>query len=64
MLQRYLKNYRIRNNLTQKEMAERLRTSQGYYCLLETGRKKPGFTMINRISKLLSLEPSVVRNLL
>lgn len=64
MLEKYLKKYRIKNNLTQYDMAVRLNTSQAYYCLLETGRKKPGFTMINRIAKELKLEPSFVRSLL
>ncbi len=64
MLGSYLKKYRLKNNLTQVQMAKRLKTSQSYYCGLETGSKKPGFTMVNRISKELKLDPSFVRNLL
>lgn len=64
MLENYLKKFRIKNNLTQVQMAQKLKTSQTYYCQLETGKKKPGFSMINRIAKLLNLEPSFVRSLL
>ncbi len=64
MLENYLRKYRINNNLTQEQMAKKLSTSQTYYCQLETGRKKPGFTMVNRIAKLLNLEPAFVRSLL
>ena len=64
MLENYLKKFRIKNNLTQVQMAQKLKTSQTYYCQLETGRKKPGFSMINRIARLLNLEPSFVRSLL
>ena len=64
MLDSYLKKYRLKNNLTQKQMAEKLGTSQGYYSYLENGIKKPGINMINRIAKLLRLEPSFVRSLL
>lgn len=64
MLERYLKKYRLNNNLTQAQMAEKLETSQSYYCQLETGRKKPGFKMINRVAKLLKLDPSFIRSLL
>lgn len=64
MLENYLKKYRTNNNLTQAQMAKKLSTSQTYYSQLETGKKKPGFTMVNRIAKLLNLEPSFIRSLL
>lgn len=64
MLDSYLKKYRLKNNLTQSQMAEMLGTSQGYYSYLENGVRKPGINMINRIAKLLNLEPSFVRSLL
>lgn len=64
MLGRYLRNYRIGNNLTQIQMAKKLNTSQGYYSHLETGRMKPGTDMINRIAKLLKQKPSFIRSLL
>lgn len=64
MLEDYLKTYRIKNNLTQKQMAEKLNSSQGYYSHLETGKKKPGMSMINRIAKLLNLKPSSIVKML
>lgn len=64
MLGNYLKNYRLKNNLTQAQMAERLGTSQSYYSGLETGRKKPGFGMVDKISKALNLKSSTIRKML
>lgn len=64
MLGKYLKKYRLDNNMTQKEMADKLNTSQSYYSLIESGSCKPGIEMVRRISKELKLEPSFVRNLL
>ena len=64
MLGKYLKKYRLDNNMTQNELAEKLNTSQSYYSLIESGKCKPGIEMIKRISNELKLEPSFVRNLL
>ena len=64
MLGNYLKKYRLKNNLTQSQMAKKIGTSQSYYSMLETGAKKPGFSMINRLAKTLKLEPAFVRTLL
>jgi len=64
MLGRYLKKYRLSHNLSQKEMAERLGTSQGYYCLIENNKTKPGLQLIKRISELLDKDPSFIRELL
>lgn len=64
MLNEYLKKYRIKNNLSQKQMANLLDTAQGYYSEIETGKKKPGFVMIRKISKVLKVEESFIRTLL
>ena len=64
MLQSYLKKYRLDHNLTQEQMAERLGTSQAYYSMLETGTKTPGISMVNRIAKVLRVEPSFIRSLI
>lgn len=64
MLNDYLKKYRLDNNLTQKQMSERLNTSQAYYSRIESGNKKPGIAMVGRIAKLLGVEPQFVRSLL
>ena len=64
MLEKYLKKHRLNHNLTQSEMAKKLGTSQSYYSQLETGRKKPGFQMVNKIAKVLKVQASVIRELL
>ena len=64
MLGSYLKKYRMKNNLSQTQMADKLKTSQSYYCQLEKGSKTPGFSMVNRISKLLKVDVSFIRELL
>ena len=64
MLKDYLKQYRFKHNLTQKQMAELLGTAQGYYSQIETGDKKPGFTMVRRLAKLLGVSEDFIRSLL
>ena len=64
MLQEYLKQYRVKNNLTQKNMAKLLETAQGYYSEVETGRKKPSFHFIKKLAKVLNVEESFIRSLL
>lgn len=64
MLGQYLKNYRIKHNLTQKEMAKLVGTTQCYYSQIETGAKNPGFNIIKRLSAALKVEESFIRNLL
>jgi transcriptional regulator with XRE-family HTH domain len=64
MLGEYLKKYRLSKNLTQEEMAKLLGMRQCNYSLLENNKLRPGITMVNRIAKLLEVEPSFVRGLL
>ena len=64
MLGEYLKKYRLQKNLTQRQMAELLEMKQCNYSLLENNKLKPGITLINRISKVLEVEPEFVRKLL
>lgn len=64
MLSQYLRQFRIENNLTQSEMAKKLRTAQGYYSQIETGSKKPGFTMVKRLSEVLNVPESFIRRLI
>lgn len=62
MLGEYLKKYRLSKNLTQKEMAKLLGMKQCNYSRLENNKLKIGITMVNRIAKLLNVEPSFVRS--
>lgn len=64
MLGTYLKNYRMTHNLSQSEMADKLKTSQGYYSLLESNKVKPGHNLIRRLCELFNVEPSVIRSML
>lgn len=64
MLGEYLKKYRLSKNLTQEQMAKLLNIRQCSYSLYENNKLKPGITMINRIAKLLEVEPSFIRSLL
>lgn len=64
ILNQYLKNYRLSNNLSQQEMSKKLKTSQTYYSQIETGAKKPGIQFVNRLAKVLKVEPSVIRSML
>lgn len=63
MLQEYLKKYRLKHNLTQKEMAEKLSTTQNYYSQIETGSKRPGHTMICRIADAIGVSVSYISKL-
>ena len=60
MLEKYLKKYRFKNNLSQHQMARRLQTSQTYYCLIETGKKKPGHTMVRRIAETIGVSEAYI----
>ena len=64
MLKDYLKKFRVKHNLTQKQMAEKLDTGQGYYSQIETGDKKPGFLMIRKLSEVLEVSEEFIRSLL
>ena len=64
MLGKYLKDYRLNHNLTQKEMAEKLQTNQSYYSLLENGKVKPGINTMKKITLLLDMDPAIIRRFL
>lgn len=64
MLKQYLKQYRVKHNLTQEQMADKLNSSQSYYSQIESGSKKPGFNMVNKLSDVLDVTPEFIRGLL
>ena len=64
MLKDTLKQWRIKHNKTQEEMAVLLQTNQPYYNRIEAGVMKPGFVMIERIAKLLDVSPEFIRSML
>lgn len=63
MLGEYLKKYRLSKNLKQEEMAKLLGMRQCNYSRLENNKLKIGIVMIDRIAKLLDVEPTFVRKL-
>lgn len=60
VLSEYLKGYRIRHNLTQRDMANNLKTSQSYYSRIESGRAKPGMSMIRNIANYAGVSESYI----
>lgn len=64
MFKEYLKQYRIKHNLSQENMSKLVGCCQSYYSQIETGIRKPGFKMIDKLSKVLNVEPEFIRSLL
>ncbi len=50
-------NVRITNNLTHKEMADKLKISKSYYCQIENGKRNLSYKMAIEISKIFNLKP-------
>lgn len=63
MLGEYLKKFRLSKNLTQEQMAKLIGIRQCSYSLYENNKLKPGITMVNRMAKVLNVEPSFIRSL-
>ena len=57
-----LKEYRRRNNLTQKELAEKLNISRSYLCELEHKVNTPSYALLTRISNILEICPIKLLN--
>ncbi|MDK0754765.1 helix-turn-helix transcriptional regulator [Clostridium perfringens] len=57
-----LKEYRRRNNLTQKELAEKLNISRSYLCELEHRVNAPSYGLLVRISNTLKICPLKLLN--
>lgn len=50
MISEILKNLRIKNNLTQKELAEKIGTKQRTYCTYENGTREPNIETLKKIA--------------
>ncbi|MGU8484958.1 helix-turn-helix domain-containing protein [Clostridium perfringens] len=57
-----LKEYRRKNNLTQKELAEKLNISRSYLCELEHRVNTPSYHLLVRISNTLKICPLKLLN--
>lgn len=64
MLKEYLKNYRRKHNLSQSDMAEKLKTNQGYYSLIENGKRVPSFVFIRKLANVCEVTPEFIVSLL
>lgn len=52
-MKRYtLKELREKNNLTQKEVAERLKVNKNYISMIENGSRNPSDKMKNKLAKI------------
>ena len=47
-----IRRERIRSGLSQKDVAERLEIDRSYLSCLESGRKQPAWSLLERMSKL------------
>jgi len=51
---------RVQLDLTQEDMAERLGISQPAYAAIESGRREPGISVIDKVAKALELPPALL----
>lgn len=52
-----LKNYRIKNNYSQQDMANILNISKSFYCQLENNQRTLTYVMAIKISKIFNFKP-------
>ena len=55
-----LKNLRKQNNLTSKDMAEKLGISKAFYSQLENRTRRLSYDMAIKISKIFNLKPDKI----
>jgi transcriptional regulator with XRE-family HTH domain len=51
-----IKAQRKSHNLTQESLAEKVNTAPTYIAMIESGRRAPSFSMIERIAEVLRIE--------
>ena len=54
-----LKEYRLKNNLSQEELAHKCDLDRTYISLLERGKRKPTISVIFNICNSLNVTPSI-----
>lgn len=57
-----IRNFRLKNNLTQKELANKLNISRSYLCELEHKVNAPSYDLLIRISNTLEICPIQLLN--
>ena len=53
-----LKRFRNKVDLTQEELAERIKLSRDFIALLETGRRRPSVKTVQKLAKVLRVKAS------
>ena len=51
-----LKVFRIKNNLSQEDMAKKLGISKVYYCRIETGVNDPSFGLLEKFGEIFNYD--------
>lgn len=47
-----MKNFRESNNLTMRQVSERLGVTESCYCLYENGKRKPSIDVLKKLAKI------------
>lgn len=55
-----LRLIRVYNDLSQKNLAEKLEISAGYLSEIESGKKEPTLSFINKYAEVLQMKPAVI----
>lgn len=55
-----IKNYRVKEGLTQENLAKKLGIESTYLSALENGRKDPSVSLMRKTAKVLKIAPEVI----
>lgn len=55
-----IKNLRLKRNISQQELVEKLGISQGFLSLIERGEREPGFELVNNIANAMNVPQQLI----
>lgn len=55
-----IRDLRLERGLSQREMAEAAGVTEGYYSLIENGKRKPRYPVINRLADALNIDKRIM----
>ena len=61
ILKDVLKRHRISAKLTQKELANKVKIAQPYYCDIERGRCDPSLKVFSRLAAILDIDMNILK---
>ena len=61
MLKNVLKTQRIAENLSQKELANKVKITQSYYSDIERGRCDPSLKVFSRLAAVLDIDMNILK---